>query len=183
MIPLGENYTPPPVTDRDREISLILWGFSLGFGFLTCWKAYKQTMKVNPKCRLRSVYVWLIWIDLLGSFGFGIGAWFFMQGHVKAGWVFPNNSLWVLVIEILIDEDRFPLFLIIVLSWTLQIQSQLQIIINRLSIIWVDKKRASLVRWGVFALILCVNIAVGSIWIPTALQISPTYVPHPTLPH
>lgn len=159
MIPLDKSYERFPVNDRDREISLILWGFSLGYGFLTAWKAYKQTMKVNPSCRIRSVYVWLIWLDILGSFGFGMGAWFFMQVHVKPG---------------------FPLFLIIVISWAIQIQSQLQIIINRLSIIWINKKRAKMVRWSVFGLILCINIAVACIWIPTALQIGG---PHGTITH
>lgn len=86
-ISLGEGYVNPEITDRDREISLICWGFTLGFGFLTVWKAVKQTLKVNRNCRLRSMYLWLVWADICGSFGFGISAWFYMQGHVKPGWV------------------------------------------------------------------------------------------------
>lgn len=71
--------------------------------------------------------------------------------------------------------SRFPLFFCIVLSWAVQIQSQLQIIINRLSVIWVNKRRAAQLRWGVFGIILVVNIMVGSIWIPMALQRDPVF--------
>lgn len=85
VVPLGPNYKPFPVTERDREIALIAWGFSLGFGYLTAYKAFKQTMRVDAAVRWRSLYVWLIWIDIFASFGFGIGGWFFMQQHVKHG--------------------------------------------------------------------------------------------------
>lgn len=86
MVALPPNYKPHPVTEMDREISLICWGFTLGFGFLTCWKAWKQTMRVNRKIRLRSLYIWFLWLDILGSFGFGLGAWFYMQEHVRHGY-------------------------------------------------------------------------------------------------
>ncbi|KAF8464684.1 hypothetical protein BDZ91DRAFT_821818, partial [Kalaharituber pfeilii] len=151
---LGKHYVPLSITEKDREICLILWGFTIGFGFLTVWKAFKQTMKVNSGCRHRSMYVWLIWLNILGSLGYGVSGWLFIQKHVKHG---------------------FPLFFIILLAWAIQIQTQLQIILNRLSVIWVNKRRALQLRWGVFGLFLIINIVVATIWLPAVMQIDPIY--------
>lgn len=86
MISLPPGYKPHPVTDLDREISLICWGFTIGFGILTSRGAWKQTQRVSSEFRIRSRYIWFLWIDIIGSFGFGIAAWFYMQQHVKHGY-------------------------------------------------------------------------------------------------
>ena len=72
--------------------------------------------------------------------------------------------------------NRFPLFFLIVVCWAIQIQAQLQIIINRLSVIWCNRRRAAQLRWGVFLFFFAIIIVVGNIWIPMALQIDGAYV-------
>jgi len=58
----------------------------------------------------------------------------------------------------------------------MQIHCLLQIIINRISLLMAVKTLAIRLKWGVFTIILCVNISVACIWIPARLQISETYI-------
>lgn len=48
----------------------------------------------------------------------------------------------------------------------------MQIIINRIAILSVDRTVVSRIKWGVFFLILLINISVVCIWVPANLQIS-----------
>lgn len=52
---------------QDRSIASLAVGFTLGFGFLTVWEAIKQTRRSkNPR---RSVYVYMIWGQILANVG------------------------------------------------------------------------------------------------------------------
>ena len=52
----------------------------------------------------------------------------------------------------------------------------LQIIINRCSILLVDKRHAWRIKVGVAILITAINISVYCIWVPARLQINETYI-------
>ena len=58
----------------------------------------------------------------------------------------------------------------------IQVQILLQIIINRVSVLLVDRRRATQIKWGVAGLITLINISVFCIWIPARLQISEEYI-------
>jgi len=62
-----------------------------------------------------------------------------------------------------------------VTAWALQVQFLLQIIINRVSILLTDRRRAMHLKLGVAALITAINISVYCIWVPARLQISEKY--------
>lgn len=83
MISLPPGYKPCPVTDLDREISLTCWGFTIGFGILIIRGAWNQTKQVTNRFRIRSPYIWFLWIDIICTFGFGCSAWFYMEQYVK----------------------------------------------------------------------------------------------------
>lgn len=51
----------------------------------------------------------------------------------------------------------------------------LQIIINRVSLVMVNKTQARRLRLGVFLIVIVINISVFCIWIPARLQINDTY--------
>lgn len=55
------------------------------------------------------------------------------------------------------------------LLWAIQTQLLSQIVANRVSLIMVERRRATQLKWGLFAAIACVNIAVACIWIPAQL--------------
>jgi hypothetical protein len=62
-----------------------------------------------------------------------------------------------------------------VITWAIQTQLTLQIIINRTALLIEDKQKVSKIKWSVAALVGLVNISVFCIWIPSSLQISPRY--------
>ena len=63
-----------------------------------------------------------------------------------------------------------------VFLWAIQIQLLLQIIINRIRIILLDRKRGRILVIIVAVFITLLNISVFCIWIPARLQISRRYV-------
>ncbi|KAJ0146385.1 hypothetical protein CTA2_918 [Colletotrichum tanaceti] len=52
----------------------------------------------------------------------------------------------------------------------------MQIIINRIAILMPIPAHATRLKWGVFVVLLAVNVSVFCIWIPARLQISKTYI-------
>jgi hypothetical protein len=50
--------------------------------------------------------------------------------------------------------------------WAIQTQLLSQIIANRVALIMVDRRKSRLLKWVLFILIACVNVAVYCIWIP-----------------
>ncbi|PQE22138.1 hypothetical protein CJF30_00010710 [Rutstroemia sp. NJR-2017a BBW] len=62
-----------------------------------------------------------------------------------------------------------------VTTWALQVQFLLQIIINRVSVLLMDRQKAIRLRVGVAILITAVNISVYCIWVPARLQVSAKY--------
>lgn len=51
----------------------------------------------------------------------------------------------------------------------------LQIIINRVSLVMINKDHARALRLGVLAIVTMINISVFCIWLPARLQINDTY--------
>ncbi|KAI5778164.1 hypothetical protein EDC01DRAFT_376485 [Geopyxis carbonaria] len=152
---LGKNFTPIPISETDIEISLIAWGFTLGFGFLTAWKAWKQTMRMNRTQRYRSAYFWLVWAEVLSNAGYGCGSWLYLKHHVQPG---------------------FFLFFSIYIFWAIQVQAQLQIIINRISVVLMDTRKAAYIRWSAFSIMMVLILIVSVVWIPACLQIAPIFI-------
>lgn len=52
----------------------------------------------------------------------------------------------------------------------------MQIIVNRIAILMPIPAQATRLKWGVFGILLAVNISVFCIWIPARLQINETYI-------
>jgi hypothetical protein len=65
-------------TLQDFRLAALAAGFTLGFGFLTVWEAVKQTRRNrNP---VRSVYIYMIWGEILVNLIIGIIGWLFLSG-------------------------------------------------------------------------------------------------------
>lgn len=58
------------------------------------------------------------------------------------------------------------------MTWSLQVQFLLQIIINRICILLPDRRKGMQIKIGTAIIITAVNISVFTIWIPARLQIS-----------
>ncbi|KAI5838193.1 hypothetical protein DFP73DRAFT_566120 [Morchella snyderi] len=150
---IPDNYVAQEVTKADMNIASICWGFTLGFGFLTTWEAIRQTNRARDP--LRSVYIWMIWLEIFVCLAFSIICWIHIDGNIP---------------------PSFAFYFCILTFWALQVQFLLQIIINRVIVILADRERAFYMKWGVAALITAINISVYCIWIPARLQISHKYV-------
>ncbi|KAF6513996.1 hypothetical protein IWW34DRAFT_858678 [Fusarium oxysporum f. sp. albedinis] len=155
---LSPHYVLQEVTEDDIVIASLAWGFTIGFGWLTTWSAMKQTKHIYKRHRLsvlRSAYVWMIWLEILVCLIFSIICWLHLKGYIP---------------------PSFAFYFAILTTWALQVQFLLQIIINRCSILLMDKKHAYRLKVGVAVLITAVNISVYTIWIPARLQISERYI-------
>jgi hypothetical protein len=69
-------------TVQDFQLAALAAGFTLGFGFLTVWEAVKQTRRNrNP---LRSMYIYMVWGEILVNVLIGIVGWLFLNDVLGA---------------------------------------------------------------------------------------------------
>ncbi|GAA5925920.1 hypothetical protein JCM10213_007321 [Rhodosporidiobolus nylandii] len=76
------------------------------------------------------------------------------------------------------SSPSFAFFFSILTLWALQVQFLLQIIINRVNLLWSDHKHQQWLKYGTAAIITAINISVYCIWVParSVLQISAEYI-------
>ncbi|OJD35384.1 uncharacterized protein BKCO1_1700048 [Diplodia corticola] len=155
---LAPGFKLQPVSEDDIALAGLAWGFTLGFGFLTVWTAIKQTRhvsKLHGTGRLNSPYIWMIWLEIAVCTAFSIMCWMYLRGNLSPSLAF---------------------YFCILTTWALQVQFLLQIIINRVSVLLVNRRKGLHIKIGVAILITAINISVYCIWIPARLQISETYI-------
>ncbi|KAF2811140.1 uncharacterized protein BDZ99DRAFT_570400 [Mytilinidion resinicola] len=140
-------------TSTDYKVSCIAFGFTLGFGYLTGWDAWKLTRK--HRSPLRSMFIWMVWGELIVNLAIAIVAWLFLEGIIK---------------------PTFPTFFFILVLWVFEIQFILQILVNRVSLITRKDSKVEYIRWGTVGIISIIEISVFCIWIPAHLDVSQTYV-------
>lgn len=63
---------------QDIQVASLAAGFTLGFGFLTVWKAIQQT--VRNRRPWKSVYVYMIWGEIIANLAIGVIGWIFLDG-------------------------------------------------------------------------------------------------------
>ncbi|KAA8565477.1 hypothetical protein EYC84_009336 [Monilinia fructicola] len=121
---LSPNYVPQPTSHGDLAIASIAFGWTLGFGWLTTWTAYKQTKRVRERygiTRVHTPYVVMIWSEIFVCLSFAIICWLHLFGNIP---------------------PSFAFFFCILTLWALQVQFLLQIIVNRISILFTTKRKA-----------------------------------------
>jgi hypothetical protein len=65
---LSPHYKTQEVTRGDLVIASTALGFTIGFGWLTTWKAIKQTSQVydrHGRRVFRNAYIIMVWLELL----------------------------------------------------------------------------------------------------------------------
>ncbi|KKY27045.1 hypothetical protein UCDDS831_g00964 [Diplodia seriata] len=102
-----------------------------------------------------TVYIAMVWAELVASFIIGFFGWFFMMGMIPP-------SFWF--------------FFFVLVFWVIQIQVILQIIVNRVGLLVPDKRHVRKMKWCVAAYVGVINVSVFCIWLPAQLQRSATYV-------
>ncbi|KAF4918888.1 hypothetical protein CGCVW01_v008446 [Colletotrichum viniferum] len=153
LVPPWYEEHPPSV--NDMNIASMFWGFTLGVGLWSGVKGYRQSLASWRRIHRINTYVWLIWSEWIASMVIGIISWCYLTGRIGAS---------------------FEYFFFLLVLWSIQVQCLMQIIINRIAILIPIQSHASRLKWGVFGILLAVNISVFCIWIPARLQINHTYI-------
>lgn len=150
---ISPNYVPENITKGDFAAATVVWFLTVAWGAVCTWQGYGQTKQArNP---WRSVYIWLIWLELIVSLIMGAECWVFLLRKI---------------------HPSFAFYFTILFCWCVQVQLLLQIIINRVRVISMNKDKARMIMIATAVIVTLINISVFNIWIPARLQISDRYV-------
>ncbi|KAK8053134.1 hypothetical protein PG996_012435 [Apiospora saccharicola] len=133
---------------NDMELCSIIWGASMACAVFTASKAGHQTWIVCKRKKRFNAYVAMIWAEWASSVTISIVCWFFLKGKINPRFHKGGGGI---------------------------MQCILQIILNRVSVLALDRRRARQLQLGTFVAITMINISVFCIWIPAQLQISGSY--------
>ncbi|KAF9701192.1 hypothetical protein EKO04_001073 [Ascochyta lentis] len=150
---IRDDYLVQPVTYRDIIVAGFVFGLANLFAVSGAYIAFRQTRS----CRApwRSAYIWMIWLELAASFVISVECLLYLLKVIRP-------SFWF--------------YMSILLSWSIQVQLLLQIIINRVRIILADKRKGRFLLTGTAIIVTLINISVFCIWIPARLQISNRWI-------
>ncbi|OBS17811.1 hypothetical protein FPOA_09541 [Fusarium poae] len=151
----GPGFTEVNAGSDDMNIASIAWGISLGVGIFSSTKAIRQTMDSWSRGRKMNHYIILVWLEWTSSCIMSAVTWCYLRNYIPGG---------------------FPVFFVLIFLWCIQIQALIQIIINRIAILMVNRRKAKWLKIWSFLIILCINISVFMIWIPARLQINDTWI-------
>ncbi|CAI6096634.1 unnamed protein product [Clonostachys chloroleuca] len=143
-----------PTPDEFATASVI-WGISLGLTIFAVIRATNQTYHQWIRKHKITAYMVFIWLELVSSAIIGGTAWGYMRKDIPPSFWYYSGTIFL---------------------WFFQTHCILQIIINRIGLIALNKVFIHRLKWAVFIIVLIINIAVACIWIPSRLQISETYI-------
>ncbi|KAI5457291.1 hypothetical protein BGZ63DRAFT_326176, partial [Mariannaea sp. PMI_226] len=139
---------------EDMIIVSTIWGVSLGLSGLGLVRVAEQSYHQYKRKRKVTSYMVFTWLELISSTIFGGLAWGILRGNIP---------------------PSFEVYFGVVIIWSIQVQCIIQIIINRIALLAPSPTVIHRLRWGIFAIIALINVAVAVIWIPTWLQIGQTW--------
>ncbi|KAF4991463.1 hypothetical protein FDECE_14033 [Fusarium decemcellulare] len=150
-----DHYKVVAPTLNDLLIASIIWGFTLATAMFSGHKAVKQTWAQWKRSGRAKPYVMMVWAEWLVSVVISVLSWCFLRGFI---------------------EPSFWIYFTFLALWVVQIQCICGIIINRISLLMVDRRDGAKIRWATAILLGLINISVFVIWIPAQLQISSTWI-------
>ncbi|CAG5162423.1 uncharacterized protein ALTATR162_LOCUS6215 [Alternaria atra] len=149
---ISDTYVNEPITKADIIIASVVWALTLVNVVVAIWLGQKQTR--GSRSPLRSVYIWMIWLELIVSFVMGLESYLHLLKYIK---------------------PSFAFYFTILFWWCIQVQLLLQIIINRIRVIVPDRRRSKWIMIGTAVFVTAINISVFNVWIPARLQVSTKY--------
>jgi hypothetical protein len=78
---ISESYHNEPITKADIIIASVVWGLTLVNVIVALWLIVKQTR--GSRSPLRSVYVWMIWLELIVSFTMGLESFLHLLKYIR----------------------------------------------------------------------------------------------------
>ncbi|KAL5394015.1 hypothetical protein PMIN03_013082 [Paraphaeosphaeria minitans] len=83
---ISPHYVDEYITKSDIMIASIVWGLTLINVIIAIYIGYGQTKTLSSP--LRSVYIWMIWLELLVSFIMGLGCFLHLLKYIKPSFAF-----------------------------------------------------------------------------------------------
>jgi hypothetical protein len=78
---VSPNYVSQPITYTDFTVATVVWVLTLGNAALAVRSGFKQSR--SSRSPLRSVYVWLIWLELGASFAMGLQCYLYLLKLIR----------------------------------------------------------------------------------------------------
>lgn len=78
---ISPNYQNEPITEADVVVASIVWGLTMISFFIGVWLAWGQSKA--SRSPLRSVYVWMIWLELIISFVMGLECFLHLLKYIR----------------------------------------------------------------------------------------------------
>jgi hypothetical protein len=78
---ISKHYENEPITQTDIIIASVVWGLTLINVIVALWLIVKQTR--GSRSPLRSVYIWMIWLELIVSFIMGLECLLHLLKYIK----------------------------------------------------------------------------------------------------
>ncbi|KAH7162242.1 hypothetical protein B0J13DRAFT_4062 [Dactylonectria estremocensis] len=152
---IPDHYVAVKPDPNDMNIASIAWGVSMGVCIFTAAKGARQTINSWKRGRKMNPYVILLWMEWASSTIMSALVWCYLRGYIEPGFIF---------------------FFMVVLLWSIQIQALIQVIINRIAILMVNRQSAKKLKIIAFLIMLAINISVFCVWVPARLQINKTWI-------
>ncbi|KAF2756837.1 hypothetical protein EJ05DRAFT_45198 [Pseudovirgaria hyperparasitica] len=150
---ISPEYVLEPITLSDVIIATVVFALTILNVGIAIYIGIAQSKSARRP--LRSVYIWLIWLELLVSF-------------------LMASECYMHLLKII--RPSFAFYFTILFWWCIQVQLLLQIIINRIRVITPNRKKSLWILVTTAVVVTLVNISVFNIWIPARLQTSSRYI-------
>ncbi|KAF1973242.1 hypothetical protein BU23DRAFT_465651 [Bimuria novae-zelandiae CBS 107.79] len=150
---IGRDFKNQTTTKTDIIITCFVWAATVINSLIAIYLGYHQSK--TSRSPLRSVYIWMIWLELGVSFIMGLESFLHVMKFIR---------------------PSFAFYFTILFWWCIQVQLLLQIIINRIRIIVPDRRFSRKIMIGTAVIVTAINISVFNIWIPARCQINHTYI-------
>ena len=85
---ISPNYENEPITHSDIIVASIVWGLTLVNVIVALWLIFKQTK--NSRAPVRSVYIWMIWLELIVCFVMGLESYLHLLKIIRPSPYQPN---------------------------------------------------------------------------------------------
>ncbi|KAK8048721.1 hypothetical protein PG994_010451 [Apiospora phragmitis] len=145
---------PFSVLGTDPGLATFSLGFTVAAAAFTFFQGIKQTRGVWSRSKNldRSPYIIMLWLEWTADGAMAIITYLHITGTIPG---------------------RLPFYFAIVLLW---IQCIMGILVNRVSLLMYDRRRSRRLKWSVVALLGVINLSGFFIFIPSQLNINPTWV-------
>lgn len=94
---IGTNYEPELITKTDIVIASLVWAATLVNAIIALYQGFKQSK--SSRSPLRSVFIWMIWIELGVCFTMGLESYLHVLKYIRPSTLFIMTILYLLAIE------------------------------------------------------------------------------------